>query len=298
MKKTIIFGISALLASAATADTTVQGLIRDAYTNEPLAGARVQAFSNKTITVMTDSTGFYSLNVPDYVKSLRVIRPGYNTVQLSLAGRDKDVDAYLYKSTFTESVGLASSSQSALTASISDLNADITVESQVASQLGGQIRCVNRGGVPGLGNFMLIHGINSLHVNTQPLVVLDGVILDMQYDRTTNHLGFYNDLLANVSVDDIEKVTVLRNGTAIYGAKGANGVILIDTKRSRSFDTRIDVNVSGSFEQLPNMPEMMNASEYRTYVSEMIGTTGLKASDFNFLREDPNYYYYKVLLVI
>ena len=294
MKKTIIFGISALMASAAMADTTVQGTIRDAFTQEPLAGVYVQAFSNKRITIMTDSTGHYQLTVPDYVKSLRVVRAGYNTVQLPIAKRTDHLDANLYKSSFSESVGLATTSRALLSTKIEDNNNDLTVETQIASKLGGQMLSVNRGGAPGLGNFMLINGINSLHVNTQPLVVLDGVILDMQYDRECNHEGFYNDLLANISVDDIENVTVMRNGAALYGAKGANGVILIETKRSHSYDTRIDVNISGSYQQLPNLPEMMNASEYRTYCSELIGSVGLKATDFSFLREDPNYYYYKV----
>ena len=141
---------------------------------------------------------------------------------------------------------------------------------------------------------MLLNGINSLNANAQPLVVVDGVIYDMEYNRTSLFDGFYNNLLSNISVYDIESVSVLRNGTAIYGAKGANGVILINTRRSHSFTTKIDVNISGGFEAKPKLPEMMNAGEYRTYVSEMLGTTGAPLIDLKFLREDPNYYYYKV----
>ena len=296
MKKAIIFGISALLSATALADTTIQGTIRDAYTQEPLAGVYVQAFSNSRITTMTDSTGQYTLKLPDHVKSLRVLRAGYNAQQIPVGKRETGVDAALYPSTFNDKVGLAGSAQTSLSASVNDLTSDVTMEDQLTSSLNGQIRAVNRGGVPGLGSFMLLNGINSLYVNNQPLVVLDGIILDMQYNRSVKHEGFYNDLLANVSVDDIENVTVLRNGTAIYGAKGANGVILIETKRSHSYDTRIDVNISGAFEQVPTLPDMMNASEFRTYVSEMIGTTGLgvQMNEFSFLREDPNYYYYRV----
>ena len=286
--------MTALLASAAWADTTVQGTIRDAYTHEPLAGVYVQAYSNSTITSMTDSAGHYSLSVPDYVKSLRVKRAGYNTLQIPLGRRSDGVDAGLYPTAFTQSVGLADNARADLSATVSELSSDVSLDDQLSAGLGGQIRAVGRGGVPGLGSFLLLNGINSLHVNTQPLVVIDGIILDMQYDRSALHDGFYNNLLANVSIDDIASVSVLRNGTALYGARGANGVILIETKRSHSYDTKIDVNISGAFQQLPNLPEVMNASQYRTYASELIGSTNTELTDFKFLREDPNYYFYKV----
>ena len=294
MKNSFILGISALMATTALADTTVQGTIRDAHTQQPLAGVYVQAFSDKKIASMTDSTGQYIIVLPDHVKSLRIVRAGYNAQQIPLSGRQTDVDAALYPATFTDKVGLSNSAQTSLTANVSDLTTDASADNQIASTLSGQLRTVTRGGVPGMGAFTLINGINSLHVNTQPLVVVDGIILDMQYGREAKHDGFYNNLLANISVDDIASVKVLRNGTAIYGAKGANGVILIETKRSHSYDTRIDVNISGAFEQVPTLPDMMNASEYRTYASELLGTTGVEANEFVFLREDPNYYYYKV----
>ena len=79
-----------------------------------------------------------------------------------------------------------------------------------------------------------MNGLNSLNINAQPLIVVDDVIFDQQYGRSILHQGFFNDILANISPADIETVTVLRNGTALYGAKGANGVILIQTHRSKS----------------------------------------------------------------
>ena len=295
MKQFIILGISALMASSALAeDVTVHGTIRDAYTKEPLAGVYVQAFLDAKYSAMTDSLGEYTLKLPDYVKSLRVKRAGYNMQQIPLANRTDEVDALLYTTAYTDGIGLATSSEQAVSVKVTDLTSDVAVDNQIGASLGGQIRSVNRGGVPGMGAFMLLNGINSLNANTQPLVVLDGVILDMQYDRTALHDGFYNNLLANVSIDDIESVSVLRNGTALYGSKGANGVILIETKRSHSYDTKIDVNISTRIEQTPNLPDLMNASEYRTYVSEMLGSSESKLRDFKFLREDPNYYYYKV----
>lgn len=295
MKKSIILGISALLATPCLAGITVQGIIRDAYTKEPLSGVYVMSFSNSKFSTITEDDGSFSFEVPDYETSLRVRRDGYNVQQVSLANRfDKSVEIELYSDAFRELLSLDAKAQRSLSAQVSDLTSDVSVDNQVGASLGGQIRSINRGGVPGIGAYMLLNGINSLNMNAQPLVVLDGVLLDMQYDRNCTHEGFYNNLLANLSVYDIADVTVLRNGTAIYGAKGSNGVILINTKRSHSYTTKIDVNIAGRYEQTPRLPEMMDASEYRSYVSEMLQTTGTKLSDFRFLREDPKYYYYKI----
>lgn len=106
------------------------------------------------------------------------------------------------------------------------------------------------------------------------------------------HRG-YNNLLANINVNDIEDVTVLKNGTAIYGAKGANGVILINTKRNKSMATRIDVNINGTYKMLPKLPDMMGAEDYRLLASEMLYNQTTDISRLNFLVNDPDYYYYK-----
>ncbi len=289
-----LFALAAVMPMTALADVTLQGTIRDAHTQKPLSGVYVQAFTNDKLSAMTDSTGSFSLSVPEYVTSLRIRRAGYNTQQVSINKRTTGIDARLYPTSFTNKIGLETTSRQSLSANISSLTADVSVDDQIGASLGGQIRSINRGGIAGMGAYMLLNGINSLNANAQPLVVLDGVILDMQYNRSALHNGFYNNLLANLSVEDIASVSVLRNGTAIYGAKGANGVILIQTKRNQSYDTHIDVSIAGKMEQTPNLPDMMNASEYRGYVSELLGSTKTKLNEFKFLRNEPSYYYYRI----
>lgn len=292
--KHTLFILAATLPMAAWADQIITGTIRDAQSQQGLAGVYVQDFMNEKFTTMTDSVGHYSIKVSDYCTSLRVRRAGYNMMQVSINGRTEGVDAEVFPDVFKNQVGLEQNALTTLTANISDMSADLSVDNQISTSLGGQIRSVSRGGVAGLGNYMLVGGINSLNANAQPLFVIDGVIMDMQYERETLHDGMYNNLLANIMIDDIAEVQVLRNGTALYGAMGSNGVVIINTKRNHSLTTKIDVSAHTSFEMLPKLPEMMNASEYRTYCSELLGTTDTKLTDFKFLREDPNYYYYKV----
>ena len=173
-----------------------------------------------------------------------------------------------------------------------DNNAEQSIDPFIQQRLGAEVRSVSRGGNEGLGNVMFINGLNSLKSTAQPLVVVDGVIMDMQYERTMLHDGYYNNILANINVNDIDKVEVLRNGTAIYGAKGANGVIIITTKRNRSMATKIDVTIGGKFQLMPRTASMLGAEDFRTYTTELLTARVTDLSSMKYLISDPSYYYY------
>jgi TonB-linked SusC/RagA family outer membrane protein len=271
----------------------VSGVVRSADTGQPIAGVQVYVEGDRSVGTMTDEAGHFSLTAPDGAAALNFACQGYNLRRVALAGADS-VNVTLYADAFTPLYAADEAATQTLTARIDNRTADVSVDDQIGSALGGQIRSILRSGTPGAGNYMLLGGINSLSANAQPLIVLDGIILDMQYSREALHDGFFNNILGNVSVEDIESVTVLRNGTALYGAKGANGVILIETKRSRSMATKIDLSIAGRYEMVPKLPDMMDASGYRNYVSELLGTTGTKKTEFKFLRDEPDYYYYRL----
>ena len=170
----------------------------------------------------------------------------------------------------------------------------LVVDYEIANELGGDMRSIQRSAAIDGGASMFIRGLNSITSDAQPLVLIDGVEVDMQRNRYSLHDGQFNNILANISPDDIEKVTVLKNATALYGARGANGVVLIDTKRGHSMATRIDVNISAGLQLIPKLPTMMNASQYRAYASELLGTVPNinEYEGFYFLNDDPKGYYY------
>ena len=85
---------------------------------------------------------------------------------------------------------------------------------------------------------------------------------------------------------------MLRNGTALYGAKGANGVIVIETKRSHSMATRITASLSAGVTLEPKYIDMMDATQYKSYASDLLSTTNTTLTSFKFLNDDPTYYYY------
>jgi TonB-linked SusC/RagA family outer membrane protein len=282
-------------SSAAAQDNTktVTGTIIDAATGQPMAGVIVSAYGNQRQTTMTGEDGRYELKVPEYVNSVLMRVDGYNLQQTAIA--DGRADGRLYRDTFKETYSRATNANIGSTANDFSNTSEISIDPLVSQQLGADMRTISRSGIPGMGNTMLIEGINSLYANAQPLVVVDDVIMDMQYGRTLLHDGYFNNLLTNINVNDIESVQVLKNGTALYGAKGANGVLIIKTKRNKSMATKIDVTINGRYELTPRLPQMMGAEDYRLYSTELLAgkTNPILLSKMKFLSNDPDYYYYK-----
>lgn len=277
----------------------IKGFVFDAATQQPLAGVKVQALNNRRYTALTDDQGAYTIKVPDFVTSLYVAIDDYAPGHIAIKGDDNQ-NTSLYSSEF-KSIYSDGTQLFAHTALDVKESSSLTVEGDIENKLNAAVRTINRGGMPAQGVAMFMNGINSLNANAQPLIVVDGVIWDMQYDRTTLHNGFVNNIFSIIDTEDIDNVQVLKNGTALYGAQGANGVILINTKRGKSMVTRINIRAYGGFELAPEKMSMMNASQYRNYVTEFLGTTYQGQEYFknntsvpSFMNEDPNFFLYPI----
>lgn len=317
MKRYVLFGLTLLMAypisiSAQSDDTkeaeaavraiapkqkqyptrTVRGCVVDAITGKGVAGAIVRASDVEGYSVLTEDDGTYELKVPVFVTSLYVSMPDFNPVRIGLQKAEQQQEVGLYPTAFSAEYAPQVNVRSDYGTSDFKYTNAVNVKDEIQKQLGGQVYTISRNGNPGVGSVMFVQGLNSLNVNAQPLVVIDGVIIDQQYSRTLLHDGFYNDILSNINPSDIEKVTVMRNGTALYGSKGANGVILIQTRRNKSMATRITANVSAGVVLEPKFLSVMGAEQYRSYASELLKTTNTTNQEFKFLNEDPNYYYY------
>ena len=271
----------------------VKGRVVDAATQQPISGAIVRAAEIDGYSVLTEDDGSYELKVPVFTSSLYVTSPDYNPVKIGLQNGEQQKSVQLYSANFAVDYSPRTNVRSDYSASDYHYTNAINIKDEIQKQMGAQVHTVTRSGTPGIGSVMFIQGLNSLNVNAQPLIVIDDVIVEQQYGRTLLHDGFYNDILNNINPADIANVTVLRNGTALYGAKGANGVILIQTRRSKSMATRITATASAGVTLEPKYYSVMNADQYRGYVSELLKSTGTTSTEFKFLNEDPTYYYYK-----
>ena len=317
MKKYILFGLTLLMAFpvcvSAQDDTeeeeqpkvrvikkkqkhyetrTISGRVINASTKSPIAGAIVSADGIDGYSVLTEDDGTYEMKVPLFTTSVYVTTPDFNAVRFGLQKTQSQYEVSLYPATFDSEYSKKINVRGDREANDFKYTNSVNIKDEVQKQLGGQVYTITRNGTPGVGSVMFMQGLNSLNVNAQPLIIVDDVIIDQQYGRTMLHEGFFNDILSNINPSDIEKVTVMRNGTALYGAKGANGVILVQTRRNKSMATRITANVSAGVVLQPKYLSVMDAGQYRGYASELLKTTNTTNRTFKFLNEDPNYYYY------
>ncbi|MEH0153392.1 TonB-dependent receptor [Limibacter armeniacum] len=249
----LLFCFDTLLAQA----IKVAGTVTDAQ-NEPLPGVSIILEGTNQGTT-TDVFGKYTIEVPSGAK-LIFNYIGYVTQPVSVNNRsviDITMQEDIAQLSEVVVVGYGSMERTNVTGAISSIKAEdinkVPVPNAIEA-LRGQVpgvRISRTSGMPGSGVSMKIRGTNSLTSGNDPLIVLDGVPLT-------------GGNMADINPNDIETLNVLKDAAAasIYGASGANGVILITTKRGKSGKPTVSVNFSTGFTQLSMTPEMFNADEY------------------------------------
>lgn len=279
------------------ATTMLHGVVVDQVSKKPLAGIQLKVLGYDRYSAMTGADGKFTIKVPEFATTLFVHSPSFMSQQVAINAKDteKVIQVLMMQEKFRPMYGEGTTytAQAGFDADAKD----VTIESDIENILGADIRTVTRSAAPGIGASMFVRGLSSINANAQPLIVVDGVEQDMQQNRLSLHSGQINNILANIAPEDIASVKVLKNATALYGARGGNGVILITTKRGKSMATRIDANISAGVSLVPQLPTMMNASQYRNYATEILGTVPENINrdtpiSFRFLNDDPNNYYY------
>ena len=279
------------------ATTMLHGVVVDQVSKKPLAGIQLKVLGYDRYSAMTGADGKFTIKVPEFATTLFVHSPSFMSQQVAINAKDteKEIQVLMMQEKFRPMYGEGTTytAQAGFDADAKD----VTIESNIENILGADVRTVTRSAAPGIGASMFVRGLSSINANAQPLIVVDGVEQDMQQNRLSLHSGQINNILANIAPEDIASVKVLKNATALYGARGGNGVILITTKRGKSMATRIDANISAGVSLVPQLPTMMNASQYRNYATEILGTVPENINrdtpiSFRFLNDDPNNYYY------
>ncbi|MFY7838646.1 MAG: TonB-dependent receptor plug domain-containing protein, partial [Lacibacter sp.] len=265
---------------------TVKGVITDAAANKPLAGIRVEVkgFS----AAITDDDGSFTLKVPSYNTDVEVSGEGYAGKQVSLKGRTT-INIALLSATapnFQEDVltpfGYVRKRNIAAAAVGYDANSEWakpfeTGDAALQGKVSG-LNVIRRGGTPGIGANLFLRGYNSLYATNTPLVVVDGIVYDMNDYGNSIIANNYTNPLALIQIQDIDNYTVLKDASSLYGTKGANGAIIINTSRAKREATSIDFAVYTGFNQSPSQLPLMNARDYRIYLGDVLQSQGLTTS--------------------
>ncbi len=272
--------VSALIISPCilSAQNKLTGKVTDSG-NEPLIGVGV-TYVGTDIGVITDMNGGYSIERKEGA-TLRFSSIGMKTQEVKV-GKQSVIDIVLEDDSLVLDdavvIGYGSLSRRDLTGSVSSIKSDELTKSgsrNLVGALQGQVAglsITSQSGEPGSGFNIKIRGNNSINAGTTPLFVIDGMQMDISSDEiaTTNSTGSGTfDPMSFLNPNDIESIEVLKDATAtaIYGARGANGVIIITTKGgAKGADKSIvNFNASVGISNVPKYIEMLNAQEYVDY---------------------------------
>ena len=252
-------------------EKTVTGVVTDSF-NEPLIGASI-VVQGTTNGVITDLDGKYSIKVTpgatlqfSYVgmekQSVKVGNQSVINVQL------KDDSQMLAE---TVVIGYGSAKKRDLTGSITNIKGDEIANKPVAnplSALQGKVAGVQviNSGRAGEDPEIRVRGTNSIN-GYKPLYVVDGL---------------FNDNINFLNPQDIESMEILKDPSslAIFGVRGANGVIIITTKKAKVGQTRVNINGSFGFKSVPNQIEMVDAAGFKELYNEQLRNEGNPEFDF------------------
>jgi TonB-linked SusC/RagA family outer membrane protein len=288
MKSLVRYGgllliITALLASSGFTRGVSQGLsisgtvVADA-TGEGLPGAEIQVKDSFTGTA-TDINGKFELNVPNQTQVVLVINyVGYKTVEQTITASTSSLEIRLEEDILRGSevvvTGLATTvKRRNLANAVGTISADElvpvpaqTLERALSGKVAG-LRMTQNTGAPGGGIDVNLRGISTLTNTTQPLYVIDGVIVDNTaiqsgIDAITEATGVGSNTpqgqptnrIADINPNDIENIEVLKgpSAAAIYGSKANNGVVIISTKQGYAGKTRIDISQKNGYTSILN----------------------------------------------
>lgn len=266
---------------------TIRGTVTDTK-GESLIGVSVQIQGSSTGTVTDTDGNFVLLNVPSnatlnvsYVGMLaQTIRvDGRSTIHVVLEEDSETLEEVVV-------VGYGTMRKRDLSGSVASFRSDELMKGMPSNLLqaiqgklaGVQVR--SNDGQPGSGMRILVRGTNSFSTNTQPLYIVDGIPFEKgstpKSGANENNNSSSNPL-SMINPSDIESIDVLKDAsaTAIYGSRGANGVVLITTKKGQKGKPRIELSTNLGFSRIAKKIEMLDAYTYANYTNEGIIYDGI-----------------------
>jgi len=255
-------------SKAQSQDIQVEGVVTSVEDGNALPGVNV-VVKGTQIGTATNVDGFYSLTVPEGNNVLVFSFLGFETQEVEINGRNR-IDVELQESVITGEemvvTGYGLQRKTDFTGSTSSVESErlVTIPSQALEDaLQGKVagvQVIPVDGRPGSTPQVRIRGVGTLN-DASPLFVVDGMLLD--------DISF-------LDTNDIESVEVLKDAsaTAIYGSRGANGVVVISTKKGRAGEPRISIRTSTGVQEISNEIEVANAREFATLANESAANEG------------------------
>ena len=269
------------------ASPVVKGKVFDASTGEPIVGATIY-FTDEGRGTASDAEGFFELDVQRFPVRLRVSYIGYETQEMEVKSGKHDLFISLTDNARIDEVvvvAYGTQKRTQLTGSVVTLKAEALEASTAPSldaMLGGQVSglaVTQTSGQPGASSSIRIRGAGSVNAANDPLYVIDGFIYYKDASSTKTGIGAIESSLnplASVNPSDIESIEVLKDisATAIYGSRGANGVILVNTKKGERGKTHVNYRFTSGWSSPSKKLDMMNATEWAAFQKTYFNNKG------------------------
>lgn len=273
---------------------TVRGQVIDAESGESLPGVNV-AVQGTTIGTTTNTEGSYELTIPSLQDTLVFSFVGFRTREIPINGKTV-IDVVLQSQTVVGEelvvVGYGSLREREISGSVSRLDTDAfnqAINTSVDELIQGKapgVQVVQNSGEPGGGMSIDIRGVGSINAGSSPLYVIDGLPIDnsVLISGTGNQVASNpspRNPLSALNPQDIESIEILKDAsaTAIYGSRGANGVILVTTKKGSTGDFQINYNVQYGVQNVHNRLDLLNPQEYMNGINSLIDAGGGEDSE-------------------
>lgn len=284
MKKILItFAISLLPFAFIGAQTTITGRVMDGAANESAIGASVLVVGT-TVGTITDFDGNFTLEVPEGKFMIQVSMVGFKTQVINIRGKER-IDVTLMEDTQVMEevvvVGYGTMKKRDLSGSVSQIKSEDLMAGgvpDVAMSMQGKIAGVDvrtSDAAPGGSTSITIRGANSFTTSSQPLYIVDGIPYGtdpngVPQSGANSGQNQSQNPLSMLNPNEIEKIEVLKDAsaTAIYGSRGANGVVIITTKKGKEGKPKVEVGVKGSLQQIARKVQVLDAYHYALYQNE------------------------------
>ncbi|SEA44614.1 SusC/RagA family TonB-linked outer membrane protein [Pedobacter hartonius] len=274
------FYITAQTVPPATINSELKGKVIDAANKEPLPGAVVR-IKGTTHAVSTDNKGRFVFETGQkFPYTLLISFVGYQPREVIVSGSPAEIQLTENNNQLNDVVvvGYGTQTRKSLTGSVSTISVEEVKDKPVATfeqQLQGKaagLQISASTGIPGDGMFIRVRGTTSINASNDPLYVIDGVYVNSNSLQNITTQGQANNPLSDINPNDIESITVLKDAdaTAIYGARAANGVILITTKRGKlNSAPKVTLNTYFGAAWAPKLWDLSTGPQHAELVNEM-----------------------------
>jgi TonB-linked SusC/RagA family outer membrane protein len=284
----------------------VSGVILDATSKKPLVGVNISVPSFSA--AISDENGKFSIKVPSLDATLFISVEGMQFKQVALRG-NKEVTIQLFEeglASFYDNAAIPSGTktQSEISSSVVSVKPqgawtrNLETPDNFLQGVANGLNVIRKSGTNNVGASLFMRGINSLYATNKPLFVIDGMIYDNNDFGGSLISNHYNNPLSFIDIKDIDDISVIKDGSSLYGTKGANGVIMITTAKAKQQATKIDFATYFGMNFAPEKLPVMNAAEFRPYLIDVLQSQGLTTKQIleqPYMTDDvnnPEYYRY------